>query len=48
MYANNYKKRELNLKKTIEIVENNIEAIINIWDDADNEFKLIFEQTQVF
>lgn len=39
-------KERIDLKKTVEIIENMIEAITHMREDAENEFKLIFEEAQ--
>jgi len=41
-------KERIDFKKTVEIVENMVEAITHIREDAENEFKLIVEEARVF
>lgn len=45
-YANNFKKI-IDLKKTVDIVENLIQSLMNVRKDTENEFKRIIDEAQV-
>lgn len=40
-------KERIDLKKTVDIVENLIQSLMNVRDDAENEFKRIIDEAQV-
>jgi len=40
-------KERIDLKKTVDIVENLIQSLMNVREDAENEFKRIIDEAQV-
>jgi len=40
-------KERIDLKKTVDIVENLIQSLMNVREDAENEFKRIIDEAHV-